>query len=93
MFSSSYSEYEKTARIRRTSPTAPSSISARRRLVCGLCRHMNASDRIRPARSAASQAAVTSSGLRVNGFSQRTCFPASTDLIDHSVCIVFGSEM
>ena len=48
---------------------------------------------MRPARSAASKAAVTSSGFRVNGFSQSTCLPASTDLIDHSVCIVFGSEM
>ena len=54
---------------------------------------MNASERSFPARSAASHAAVTSSGCRVNGFSQRTCFPASTDLTDHSVCIVFGSEM
>ena len=54
---------------------------------------MNASESNRPARSAASNAASTSSGCRENGFSQSTCFPASTALIDHSACIVFGSEM
>ena len=32
-------------------------------------------------------------GRRLNGFSQRTCLPASSALIDHSTCSVFGSEM
>ena len=54
---------------------------------------MNASLSRRPVRSAASNAASTSSGCRVNGFSHRTCLPASSALIDHSACIVFGSEM
>ena len=54
---------------------------------------MNASERIRSLRSAASNAASTSSGWRDIGFSHSTCFPASTALIDHSQCIVFGSEM
>ena len=39
---------------------------------------MNASVRRRPVRSAASNAASTSSGRRLNGFSQMTCLPAST---------------
>ena len=41
---------------------------------------MNASLSRRPARSAASNAAATSSGWRESGFSQSTCFPASTRL-------------
>ena len=54
---------------------------------------MKASDSSRPARSAASNAASISSGWRESGFSQSTCLPASTARIDHSQCIVFGSEM
>ena len=54
---------------------------------------MNASLRSRPVRSAASNAASTSSAWRESGFSQSTCLPASSALIDHSQCIVFGSEM
>ena len=54
---------------------------------------MKASLSSRPVRSAASNAVSTSSGCRVKGFSQRTCFPASSALIDHSTCIVFGNEM
>ena len=48
---------------------------------------------LRLVRSATSNAFSTSSGCRVNGFSQSTCFPASNARIDHSTCIVFGSEM
>ena len=65
----------------------------RSRFVCGLWRYMNASLSSGPARSAASNAASTSSGWRDSGFSQSTCLPASSALIDHSQCIVFGSEM
>ena len=54
---------------------------------------MNASDRWRPARSAAANAASTSAWWRDIGFSQSTCLPASSARIDHSQCIVFGSEM
>ena len=32
-------------------------------------------------------------GWRESGFSHSTCLPASSALIDHSQCIVFGSEM
>jgi hypothetical protein len=54
---------------------------------------MNASVSSRPARSAASNASSTSLARLLNGFSQMTCLPASAERIDHSRCIVFGSEM
>ena len=45
------------------------------------------------ARSAASNASSASSGLRVSGFSQRTCFPAARARTDHSTWREFGREM
>ena len=54
---------------------------------------MNASMSTRPAASAASNASSTSAGMRVYGFSQRTCFPAASALSVHSWCMPFGSEM
>ena len=54
---------------------------------------MNASIRIRPARSAASNAPRASSGRRVSGFSQSTCLPASSARIDHGTCSELGSGM
>ena len=54
---------------------------------------MNASERCIPVASAASKARSTSAMCRLNGFSQSTCFPASSARIDHSLCIVFGSGM
>jgi hypothetical protein len=52
---------------------------------------MKASVRNRPVRSLASNARATLSGLRSSGFSQSTCFPASSALIDQSTWSVFGS--
>jgi hypothetical protein len=54
---------------------------------------MNASISSVPAASAASKASSTLSGLLSIGFSQSTCLPACAARIDHSQCIVFGSEM
>ena len=47
----------------------------------------------RASKSAASKARSTSAICRLKGFSQSTCFPASSARIDHSLCIVFGSGM
>ena len=52
--------------------------SARNASAWGWWRHMKASERIRPAASAASKAWSTSAGLNVYGFSHRTCLPACT---------------
>ena len=77
----------------RSSPIAPSSISSPSLRVCGLCRHMNASMQKRSTASAVSKTASTSAARRLIGFSQSTCFPASSARIDHSQCSPFGSEM
>jgi hypothetical protein len=54
---------------------------------------MKASMRILPFLSAASNADSTSPTCLLIGFSQSTCFPASTARIDQSQCSVFGNEM
>jgi hypothetical protein len=82
---------ENAARTSRSSPTAPSASSERSRRACGWWRHMNPSASTRPARSAASNAALACSGWRVSGFSHSTCLPAWSARIDHSMCSEFGS--
>ena len=93
MFASSVMVKLNAARTTRTSPTAPPRTSSTSCAVCGLWRYMNASVSTRPSRSATSKARSTSSGCRLSGFSQRTCFPASSARIDHSTCIEFGSGL
>jgi hypothetical protein len=93
MFASPLTVKLNAARTTRSAPIAPLSTRSFRRAVCGLCRYMNASIRSRPARSAVSNARSTSSGRRLSGFSQRTCFPASNARIDHSTWSELGSEI
>ena len=92
-FASSSSVKLNAVRTTRSLPMAPPSTSSRSLAVCGLWRYMKASMRIRPAPSAASKAFSTSAARRLSGFSQRTCFPASSALIDHSTWSEFGREM
>ncbi len=47
----------------------------------------------KPFTAAASNAASTSEGFAANGFSQRTCLPASSARVDQCACRLFGSEM
>ena len=54
---------------------------------------MKASASTLPAASAASKARSTSSGWRDIGFSQSTCFPASSARTDHSTCSELGRAM
>jgi hypothetical protein len=54
---------------------------------------MKPSISVDPALSAASTARAAPSPSRANGFSQRTCLPASMALSVHSTCIEFGKGM
>ena len=54
---------------------------------------MNASMQRSPCASATSKTAATASGSLLIGFSQSTCFPASSARIDQGQCRPFGSEM
>ena len=68
----------------------PSATSLRARVVWGWWRHIRPSTQRRPALSAASKQRAASAALVANGFSHRTCLPASSALTVHSVCIDTG---
>ena len=69
---------------------APSATSLRARVVWGWWRYIRPSMQWRPAASAASKQRAASAALVANGFSQRTCLPASSALTVHSVCRATG---
>ena len=78
---------------RRTRPIVPASRISRRRRASGWYRQWNASITTSPVRSATAATASASAAFAVNGFSQSTCFPASSAAIVQCPCRPFGSGL